>query len=256
MEARGYTLKFLKALAHYSPDGTSNVANWEFAGSDHGAGLPYFQEKHPALITIPPHADQCICTHDIKENCYISCKLVPDLVLVVGNHCVRRIKEADRGRKCLGCGAPRGSRRGNWCKKCLRPKCRDCGNHFGHEDTIGMFCPACIDKHCTECARLKAPGRSRCTDCAKDCSDCGEPVDCYPYGQPLCDICRRSVWKVRFGKHKGSEFAVVRSRDFSYCQWVLREKPSGGTSFYWWLHGMKKREEGKDTKEKTTDSFW
>ena len=261
MDARGYALKFLEALAHYSPDGTSNVANWEYAGSDRGPGLHYFRGKHPRLITIPPHADQCVCTHDIKKNCYISCKLVPDLVLVVGSDCVRRIKEADRGRKCLRCDEPRGSRPGNVCKECLRPKCRECGKpSYDGEVCYECQLPKCNDcdnraktpnsKHCAECAKKYCrkspcdshvvPGYEWCARCIRYCKECGSGMS--PYLG--CFYCADSVSFVEFGKYHNKTFQWVCENKPSYCEWVLREKPK--YYFYHWLKKLNQKPE----------SFW
>lgn len=63
------TEKFLKGLKEYG-----DIKIWKYCGGDRGRHLNYFRIacKNEKL---PEHEDNCVCGHDIVENCYINCYL-------------------------------------------------------------------------------------------------------------------------------------------------------------------------------------
>ena len=171
-----YAQLFFKALKANSPDGTSKATNWEYAGGDTGRHARYFAIKFAGTLTTPPpYNTECICTHDIVENCYLQCRLNRDLLLVVGNCCIKKFLPKElQGRTCAICGKPHRNRRDNFCNECRakgpRP-CADCGNW-----AVETFCEACKQlPHCAGCqARLEDENARYCGACRFDCPTCHE----------------------------------------------------------------------------------
>lgn len=104
---RQYKKNFLKYLKFV---GDNNLDNWW--GFKNGASASRFGD-----INLVPEQKNCICTHDIEENCYIIHKETR-LVLVVGNSCIDKILTSEnQGNRCVKClGKMRGKEK--HCRKC------------------------------------------------------------------------------------------------------------------------------------------
>ena len=65
------------------------INNYKYVGGDNGSHKKYFDLINKnAPLTRPPHTNNCICGHYIKENCYITDG--NGNVLVLGNSCIKR----------------------------------------------------------------------------------------------------------------------------------------------------------------------
>ncbi len=243
-----YPEKFFAALKAFSPDDSSDVANWEKAGSDSEAGMAYFEMRHPGKVP-PPWTNECICEHDIEKNCFIVSKLDSNIMLVVGSECIKKfLRPEDRGKKCFNCNAPHRNRTDNLCNECRKPECARCGNRF--EKKRGeIYCTTCRYR-CRTCKQFCNADEAYCDEHKPLCPECGAKMS---FNSARCDTCYYQT--IRFGKYTGKTFAAVRLDDPSYCDWVLREKPKRGTDFYWYL---KKYQTPKALPEQKAppDDFW
>jgi len=72
-------------------------------------------------IEIPPYTLNCICTHEIVENCYIwNCK--DNNVIAIGNECVKKFLPEGHGKvnRCGRCYKQNRKRKSKFCNDCLR----------------------------------------------------------------------------------------------------------------------------------------
>ena len=102
-----------------------NFEDWEYAGGDTGRHYKYFKLKFKGKrIKAPDHEENCPCSHDIKENCYLYNKEDGRLI-VVGNCCIKKfIKKC--GRTCEDCEKPHRNRKINKCNECKKTVCLKC----------------------------------------------------------------------------------------------------------------------------------
>jgi|SRR5690554_1426540 len=79
----------------------------EFCGDSDLDNYWGYLDEEKALdhgVKIPPYMNNCICTHWIEKNCYIQSKKNPDLVLVVGSECIKKVMDReDYLKRCTIC---------------------------------------------------------------------------------------------------------------------------------------------------------
>jgi hypothetical protein len=110
------TEKFIRGLESYSITFSEVfLSQWRYCGGDKGPHRNYYKLTHPDY-ELPPHTDECVCGHPIKENCYIT---DGEQFLVLGNCCIKKfLKKENSGRTCGRCGQPHKNRSDNLCKAC------------------------------------------------------------------------------------------------------------------------------------------
>jgi hypothetical protein len=112
-----YTDNFYKNLKEKSPE--SNREDWEYCGGNTGNRLEYFKQLYPSK-KIQNYTDICICgKYPIKENCYIRTVKDKNIIVVVGNHCIKKyINEENQKKRCLECSKPHNNRKDSYCNDC------------------------------------------------------------------------------------------------------------------------------------------
>jgi hypothetical protein len=120
------TKKFIKGLKNYNLTQEDIINNnFRYCGGDNKSHLNYykliFKEKK-----LPDKKCNCICGHDISENCYIT---DGNIILTLGNCCIKKFLPKDKsGRTCEKCGNPHKNRICNLCNICRYGKnCAKCG---------------------------------------------------------------------------------------------------------------------------------
>lgn len=116
--------KFIKGLACYDITFDYFVKNYRYYGGDGRnsiSHLRYFNIKTGRDVecrekTNIEYSKNCICSHEIKENCYVRDDIT-GRILVVGNCCIKKFCE-NPTRTCDICGASHKSYKNNLCKTC------------------------------------------------------------------------------------------------------------------------------------------
>jgi hypothetical protein len=119
------TQRFIKGLKQYdlTPE---EMVGWFYCGGRNGNArhYNYFKMLYPD-DEFPSLTNECICGHNIKENCYITNE---DYMLVLGNCCIKRfLPNENSGRTCEICKKPHKNRKNNRCNDCRVGLCNDCG---------------------------------------------------------------------------------------------------------------------------------
>lgn len=117
------TAKFIKGLENYGLT-YEEIENsgWKYCGGNRGCHFNYFKLSCPD-DDLPEPTNECICGHNIEENCYIT---DGEKILVLGNCCIKKfIKKSSR--TCEQCGKPHKNRKVNKCNKCRTGICERCG---------------------------------------------------------------------------------------------------------------------------------
>ena len=118
----GLKKKFLDGLATYGVSLEDIQSNkWRYCGGDKGSHYNYFQIAC-AGQELPEHEDDCVCTHPIMENCYIT---DGKEFIVVGNCCIKRFI-SHSSRTCSVCDKPHKHRVVNRCNDCRKGMCDKC----------------------------------------------------------------------------------------------------------------------------------
>ena len=115
-----YAVLFFKALRK---NGDGNIDNWlGYDWTDTDQCRMRSEHRH---ISIPPMAQNCICTHDIVNNAYLVHKNYPrathvkEQVLVVGSSCIKRfLSRQNRVITCADCGDMTPLKKFKNCKEC------------------------------------------------------------------------------------------------------------------------------------------
>lgn len=103
------------AEAFHEGLGYRPMTEFRYVGGDHDSHANYWKLIFPDS-PYPPHADFCICGHQIAHNCYIE-HIEDEEVLIVGSCCIKKFMDKP-GRTCEICRAPHKNRRDNYCNDC------------------------------------------------------------------------------------------------------------------------------------------
>lgn len=98
-----------------------NKSKWRYCGGDFNQHLKYYNLCYPGS-ELPSKELECVCGHDIKNNCYIT---DGKELLVLGSCCIKRFKK-NCSRICEDCGNNHRNRKVNRCKDCRKGKCDYC----------------------------------------------------------------------------------------------------------------------------------
>jgi hypothetical protein len=112
-----YRELFKQNLEQYSEknSGIPFLNQWKYIGGNEGRHLRKYItlfNKNPDI----PYKTNCICTHEIKENCYIE-NIISGKQLVIGNCCINRYLETT-DQLCEHCKASHRNLKDNYCTDC------------------------------------------------------------------------------------------------------------------------------------------
>tara|TARA_R110001599_G_scaffold352904_1_gene589268 strand:+ start:980 stop:1396 length:417 start_codon:yes stop_codon:yes gene_type:complete len=122
MATKNLTKRFLKGLEEVGVTYEEMRNNWKYAGGNQKEHLNYFRLAYPNDLP-PPFEHNCVCGHDINEQCYIT---DGECFLVVGNCCIKKFL-LKSGRTCENCGSAHKNRIVNRCNDCRVGVCDGCG---------------------------------------------------------------------------------------------------------------------------------
>lgn len=169
--------------------------NYKYCGGDKCPHYNYFKLCFSKTTKLPNHKIQCVCGHDIKENCYITENNDYNKIVVIGNCCIKKFIE-NKNRTCENCGKTHKNRTVNLCNDCKSlSKCDKCNSCLptNYKQNICVSCMTCelcsketkriFEKKCYECfinrlcVDCDTPFRSehndKCIECRKiKCEDC------------------------------------------------------------------------------------
>ena len=128
--------------------------NWKYAGGNKGRHYNYWILLYGEDKKMPPHEDECICKHKIKENCYITDSKE---FLVVGNCCIKRFM-IHNGRTCEECNQPHKTRSSNVCNGCREKHKRE---YYQELQRVAEQVETC----CVSCSRKIDRKYTRCFQC-------------------------------------------------------------------------------------------
>jgi hypothetical protein len=112
----GLTEKFIKGLKNYNLtiDDIEN-SGFKYCGGNKGRHLNYYKLIY-GNREIPYIIENCVCGHNIKENCYIT---NGDITLTLGICCIKKFLPGyKQGRTCEKCEKPHKNRICNTCNDC------------------------------------------------------------------------------------------------------------------------------------------
>ena len=89
-----------------------------YAGGDSRHHFTYWLMKMNG-VKKPTHTSACICGHYIQENCYVT-RALKDIVVVMGNCCIKRFIPGGMSKTCEICGKPHKNRKNDKCKECRK----------------------------------------------------------------------------------------------------------------------------------------
>ena len=117
------TARFIKGLQNYNVtyDEIKN-GKWKYCGGNKDEHFNYFKLVFPNY-DIPPYTNECICEHNIIENCYIT---NGEEILILGNCCIKKFISKS-SRTCELCQKPHKNRIVNRCNDCRKGLCDNCG---------------------------------------------------------------------------------------------------------------------------------
>ena len=159
-----YSVKFKKGLIE---NGITNIKDYYYCGGTEGNDMRhknYFKLVF-GDIDYPPYNSECICGHEIKQNCYISKKSNDQFdfntIVILGNCCIKKFEI--NGRTCENCNAKHKNRKTNYCNDC-KERCIYCGN-----------------------TKNKKKSEAICDNCRFKCEKCEKRI----YYSGLCNTCYR-----------------------------------------------------------------
>ena len=121
--------------------------NWKYAGGNMGRHYNYWRLLYGEDKKMPAHTDQCLCKHNIKENCYIT---DGKEFLVVGNCCIKRFM-IHKGRTCEDCQGAHRNRASNVCNECREKRKREYHQQQLQDNASCVCCSKKIDSKYTRC---------------------------------------------------------------------------------------------------------
>jgi len=146
------TKQFINGLKSYNLT-KEDMIDWKYCGGRNGQNprhYNYFKLSCPN-DDLPSLVFECICGHDIKENCYIT---NGEEFLILGNCCIKKFLPSENS--------------GRTCEICKKP----------HRNTKDNRCKQCRKKFCTDCDKEKYSNFTKCKDCVFNgkCHDCGKEI--------------------------------------------------------------------------------
>lgn len=195
-----YAIRFREELALLSNNPDDYVNEWRYAGGERNSHYNWFKIRYPNT-SLPIYQDECICSKDIEENCYIE-NIIDGRFVVVGNCCIKRFLPKEKsGRTCLDCNKPHRNRKNPWCNDCRGGKI-----FFGKYE--GRFFREVFEEDLEYCQNvLDEPGQYDFKDFLK------------VRGMKPSPTSKLSIMTI--GKHKGKSFESIFKGDKSYVKWVL-----------------------------------
>jgi hypothetical protein len=130
--------QFIKGLMEKHKMTLTDLDDWSYCGGDSKQHWNYFKLCNTGSMKQPPHISQCVCYHEIVQNCYIVNK-EKNKILVIGNCCIKRFMK-NSGRTCEQCGNPHRNRKQNRCNDCKTNQCALCPTQIS---TRFYFCYTC-----------------------------------------------------------------------------------------------------------------
>ena len=127
--------------------------NLKYAGGNMGRHYNYWRLLYGEDKKMPTHTDQCLCKHNIKENCYIT---DGKEFLVVGNCCIKRFM-IHKGRTRKECNGPHRNRASNVCNSCREKHMREYHQQLQKLEEE--------EKVCVSCSKKIASKYTRCSQC-------------------------------------------------------------------------------------------
>ena len=105
---------------------------WGYCGGSND--IKRFHEYFPKQELLP-HKNNCVCGHDIINNCYITKnfkKFDLNCILILGSCCVKKFIPEGKKKRCINCNEPHLNRKDNFCNECraLNYDCKKIGNKW------------------------------------------------------------------------------------------------------------------------------
>jgi len=136
----GLTVQELREFFKYSGGDGNKDCDDSYESVRASRHLSYWRMTRGSEPT-PTHRNQCICSVKIKENCYIVDTRNRDVIVIIGNCCIKRFCSVDKaGRTCDKCEARHRNRKYNLCNECKPPvgwlKCEECNEPCKKQYTL------------------------------------------------------------------------------------------------------------------------
>tara|TARA_B100000900_G_scaffold381601_1_gene368177 strand:- start:958 stop:1527 length:570 start_codon:yes stop_codon:yes gene_type:complete len=91
---------------------------WGYCGGSND--IKRFHQYFPKQELLP-HKDNCVCGHDIINNCYITNnfkKFDLNCILILGSCCVKKFIPEGKKKRCINCNESHQNRKDNICNDC------------------------------------------------------------------------------------------------------------------------------------------
>lgn len=153
--------KLIRGLKKYNLT-LNDLRTFKYCGGD-GGGIPESDEeevkktRHSNYYKLmfgnkdfPHRVHNCICGHEINENCYIS---DGNQMLILGNCCIKRFIPPElSGRTCELCKNPHKNRKYNLCNDCkvTYKRCDGCNEYFEFRRKSHKYCLDCYKNEIEE----------------------------------------------------------------------------------------------------------
>jgi hypothetical protein len=192
-----YYKRFLDGLQKYNISKQDiDSGKWSYCGGNKGRHLNYFNLKYKnTKIKLPRHKENCVCCHDIRENCYIT---NGDDIIVLGNCCIKRFLPNDKSlRTCGKCSKPHKNITVNRCNDCRYGLCDKCDIQIKkkYHKCTNCYPDICnasnIVKYCQKCNNTHYNIVNKCDECRKGiCDECDIKISEKFKKRTLCYICK------------------------------------------------------------------
>jgi len=210
-----YKQIFMKRLKEET---VKDISEWVYAGGNLDSHLNWFLMNY-SDDQKPEYEINCICSHYIKENCYIYNK-TSGAFLVVGNCCINKVRKGEIGgdtnlslnRQCKHCGDPTKNKKDPYCNEC-RGGIMKIGKYTGKsyrwiaENDI---------KYCKWYKNIKKGEYSDFVNFLKQ--EGYNLAHQYESTEPVVATLGNEV--VSIGKYKGKTYTQLLAEDVNYCKWI------------------------------------
>lgn len=182
--------QFLNGLEKYNITADDLIKDgWYYCGGNHKQeDINYFKMNFPNE-DFPDFSNECVCGHEIINNCYICPKDESEL-LVIGSCCIMKFVPI-KTRSCKDCKASHKNRKVNLCNEC-RLLCIDCKITKNYKKDVK--CEKCVSKDyerkCANCDIMLDSRKTR----YKYCSNCDDRLS-----NKICGICNKNTYDARYG---------------------------------------------------------